>query len=123
ARQGWNKIPMPTASSAGQIQSKAMVLSGIIGSMSNPYWFIWWATIGMTYLLWALKIGTAGVASFFTGHILADLTWYTLISFIVVSGKRIMNDLTYHWLLMVCGTMLVGLGSYFIISGVRFLTG
>lgn len=123
ARQGWNKMPMPTASSKSQIQNKAMVLSGIVGSMSNPYWFIWWATIGMTYLLWALKIGTAGVVSFFTGHVLADLVWYTLISFIIASGKRIMNDTVYDGLLLVCGSMLVVLGGYFIVSGVRFLTG
>ncbi len=97
------------------------IFSGVVVSLSNPYWFIWWATIGMAYLLWSLKLGAAGVASFFTGHILADLVWYALISFIIVSGKRIIKDTAYHWLLCVCGISLIGLGAYFISAGLSFV--
>lgn len=97
------------------------IFSGVVVSLSNPYWFIWWATIGMAYLLWSLKLGAAGVASFFTGHILADLVWYALVSFVIVSGKRIIKDKAYHWLLRICGVSLIGLGAYFIASGLNFV--
>ena len=120
-KQGRQKMPIPVASSASTVQNRALVLSGVLISASNPYWFIWWATIGMTYLLWSLKLGTAGVASFFTGHILADLSWYALVAFIIASGRKVVSDTAYRWLLLVCAFALVGLGGYFIASGIKFL--
>ncbi len=74
----------------------------------------------MTYLLWSLNLGIAGVASFFTGHILADLAWYALVAFIVATGRKVMNDTVYRGLLIVCGLALLSLGGYFITSGVSF---
>ncbi|MEA1958988.1 MAG: LysE family transporter [Chloroflexota bacterium] len=102
-------------------RSRILVLSGIVGSVSNPYWFLWWATIGITYLLWSLELGTVGVATFFTGHILGDLSWYALVAFAISSGKRFISDSAYRWMLIVCGVALIGLGIYFIVSGGRFL--
>lgn len=122
-RRGWRKVPVPFVNSAGVVQNRRLVLSGVLVSVSNPYWLIWWATIGMTYLLWSLKLGLTGVASFFTGHILADLSWYTLVAFIIVRGKRFVSDTAYRWLLLVCGLALVALGGYFIVSGIKFLIG
>ncbi|MFA4837027.1 MAG: LysE family transporter, partial [Dehalococcoidia bacterium] len=123
ARQGWGKVPIPLKTSTSLIQNKRIIVSGIVISMSNPYWFIWWATIGITWLLWSLELGTIGVASFFTGHILADLTWYALVSFIIATGRKAINNTVYSWLLMVCGAALVGLGAYFVKSGITFLRG
>lgn len=120
-RQGWQKIPGPVVNSASIVQDRTLVLSGVLVSISNPYWFIWWVTIGMTWLLWSLKLGIAGVASFFTGHILADLTWYALVAFIIATGRKIISDTAYHWLLLACGLALVALGGYFTASGIKFL--
>lgn len=118
-RRGWQKVTMPTASPEMR-KSKMLVLSGALVSISNPYWLIWWITLGMAYLLWSLNLGIAGVASFFTGHILADLAWYALVAFIVATGRKVMNDTVYRGLLIVCGLALLSLGGYFITSGIRF---
>lgn len=96
------------------------VLAGIIVSLSNPYWIIWWATIGLTYITQALQIGTVGLAVFLTGHLLADLIWYSGISFAVVSGKKIIKEDIYRGILVVCGLFLIGLGVYFIYSATKF---
>jgi threonine/homoserine/homoserine lactone efflux protein len=118
-RQGWHSAGIPT--NTVKTANRMLVVSGIAVSASNPYWLIWWATIGTTYLLWSLKVGAGGVAAFFTGHIFADLVWYTLIAFIIVKGKRIISNNVYRWFLIICGLALVGLGGYFIFSGIRFL--
>ena len=112
-RQGWRKIEIPT--NKVKTANRMLVVSGIVVSASNPYWIIWWATIGTTYLLWALKIGAGGVAAFFTGHIFADLIWYTFVAFVIVKGKKFISNTIYWWFLIVCGLALVGLGGYFII--------
>ncbi len=118
-RQGWRKAGM--LASTVKTANRKLVVSGIVVSASNPYWLIWWATIGTTYLLWSLKLGVGGVAAFFTGHISADFIWYALVAFIIVKGKRIISNNIYRWFLIICGLALVGLGCYFIVSGISFL--
>lgn len=93
---------------------------GILVSLSNPYWSIWWATIGLSYLTLAMKNGTAGVAAFYSGHIAADLIWYSFISGLIAGGKRFLNQKVYHIILLLCGLFLIGLGLYFLYSGLNF---
>lgn len=119
--QGRRKESLTLSPSPVSFRNRRMVFAGILVSMSNPYWFIWWATIGLTYLLWSLELGAPGVASFFSGHILADLAWYAFVAFLVAGGRKAMNVPAYSWLLIACGVGLVGLGGYFLASGVRFL--
>ena len=122
ARRGWRKGTILPANSPGVRRGRMLVASGVIGSVFNPYWFIWWLTLGLTYMLWSLKLGMAGVASFFTGHILADFSWYALVAFVVATGRKIITDAIYCRLLVVCGLALVALGGYFIISGLSFFS-
>ena len=97
------------------------ILGGALVSISNPYWSLWWATIGLEYIVWATGLGTTGIVSFYTGHILADLAWYSLVAFAVASGRRVMTPGAYRVLIAVCGLFLLALGGYFIVSGVDFL--
>ncbi len=115
-------MTIPTVDTAEVRRDQKVILSGIVASISNPYWLIWWITLGSIYLLWSLSLGMAGVASFFTGHILADLGWYALVAFVVATGRRVMNAVVYRWLLVLCGLALLVLGGYFVASAVRFWT-
>ena len=100
---------------AGQLMHP--VTAGIIISLSNPFWIIWWATIGLSYLTLAMKNGPMGIAAFYSGHISADLLWYSFISGLVVGGRRFINQKIYNFILLICGLFLIGLGIYFIYSG------
>jgi len=93
----------------------------VLVSIANPFWLLWWATVGSTYLLWSLTVGIMGVALFYIGHILSDLSWYSLVSLLVARGRRMINNTTYRWLLGVCGLALLALGGYFLVSGIQFL--
>lgn len=92
------------------------IIAGIVVSLSNPYWSLWWATIGLTYVSQALQKGFLALAAFYIGHIMADLIWYSGISFAVVSGKKILSDNIYRIIIMTCGLFLVFLALYFIWS-------
>ena len=98
------------------------VITGILTSIANPYWTIWWATIGLNYAAVALKSGKIGLASFYSGHILGDLAWYSVISAAVASGRRICPRAVYIGLIVVCGLVLVGLGAYFAGAGIRWFS-
>jgi len=93
------------------------IVSGIIMSVANPYWIIWWATIGMGYILYSWQFGLWGIAFFFNGHILADLSWYSFISLAVARGRHFLNDRIYRGLIAGCAVFLVLFACYFIYAG------
>jgi len=53
-------------------------------SVANPYWIIWWATIGLGYILYSWRFGFWGIASFFSGCILSDMAWYSLVAAAII---------------------------------------
>ncbi|MBI5558152.1 MAG: LysE family transporter [Deltaproteobacteria bacterium] len=106
---------------AGPEKQRNLILAGIICSIANPYWLIWWATIGLGYIMHSVKFGPAGVASFFCGHILADLAWYSLISLGLARGKRFLSDKLYRGLIGSCASLLLLFACYFFYSGLQKL--
>ena len=99
------------------------VAAGIVISLANPYWTLWWVSIGAGYVVLAARYGAAGVATFFAGHILSDFAWYTLVSSAMAGGRRVMTDRAYRAIVAVCGLMLLGFGLWFLWSGAGFLCG
>jgi threonine/homoserine/homoserine lactone efflux protein len=95
--------------------------AGIITTVSNPFWLIWWATVGAGYVVIAMVNGAVGVAVFFTGHIFGDLAWFSLVSFGVYSGRNMISDTVYQGVLTLCGLFLIGLGGYFLYSGLTMM--
>jgi threonine/homoserine/homoserine lactone efflux protein len=112
-----------TTASAG-LASVATILvpAGILVSVSNPYWVIWWASVGAAYISESLEEGAAGVTSFFTAHILSDLVWLSLVAFVLATGRRLMSHAVYQGILLMCGLFLLVLAAWFIYSGVSFLS-
>lgn len=104
-------------------RSGPLVPAGILVSAANPYWVIWWATIGLGYLLSCKALGAAGVASFFLGHITGDLAWYTLISVLVARGRHLLSDRVYRGLIGACATVLAAFAFYFAYAGIERLVG
>ena len=98
-----------------------LVFTGIIFSLANPYWTIWWASIGLGYIMQSVKYGTLGVVSFFMGHILADLLWYAIVSFGVARGRNYFSDTAYRKLIGGCASFLLIFSCYFFWSGIEKL--
>jgi len=96
------------------------VTAGILMSLANPYWIIWWATIGLGYVIVSMQFGFTGVAVFFVGHILSDLVWYSAVSLFVSRGRRYISDRIYRGIIGVCAVMLVFFGIYFGVTGIRY---
>jgi len=92
--------------------STNLVITGFIISVSNPHWTIWWLTVGLGLVLAANKNGPAALAVFFAGHILADLAWYSIISFAIAKGKKFISESTYSVVIAVCGITLICFGLY-----------
>lgn len=93
------------------------VIAGIVTSISNPYWTLWWATIGAGYVFSSVGKGIPGLAAFFLGHIGGDLLWYSLVALAVVSGRKMLSERAYRGILIACGIFLLVLALYFLYVG------
>ena len=97
------------------------VWSGILVSLSNPYWSLWWATVGLGYMMTAMEYGLMGLIVFFVGHISADFLWFSLVSYGVSSGRKVLSDKVYQRITMGCGIFLLLFGIWFLMIGFRYL--
>ncbi len=102
-------------------QGPGSFLAGMVATISNPYWFLWWATVGATYVALSREQGVQGVLLFFSGHLLADFAWLMLLALALVTGRRFFTDRIYRGVMKFLGLMLVILAGYFIWSGLQFL--
>ncbi len=96
-----------------------LIVLGVLGSISNPYWIVWWATIGLGYLVASIKWGISGVLAFFIGHILADFVWYTFVSVGMSKGKKVLSKKAYQGIILACGIFLLGFGGWFLFEGIK----
>jgi threonine/homoserine/homoserine lactone efflux protein len=103
----------------GVIRRSSLVLSGAILSISNPYWIIWWATVGFGYILQSLPYGIWGICFFYTGHILADLAWYSAVSAAVGRGRHLFSDDLYRGIIGTCAVVMVIFACYFFYTGLQ----
>jgi len=94
------------------------VLAGILTSLANPFWILWWATVGLKLTSLALQHGLLGLGAFYSGHILADLVWYSLVAAAIAAGRRILPQPIYLMLFVLCGLSMACLGGYFLGTGI-----
>ena len=93
-------------------------LGGIIVSISNPSWEIWWIVTGLGFLI-LNNISFAnplGLMLFFLGHELGDVVWYIPISTIAYFGGKSLNHKIFKYILLACGAFMVIFGLYMAIN-------
>jgi len=102
--------------SGGDSVFKSPFAAGVITSISHPYFWLWWLTVGAGLVLMGLEISLVAAFIFLLGHLMADLSWYTLVSSAFSRGKSLMSEGTYQNLLMGCGLFLMVFGVWFMTS-------
>lgn len=112
---------MSLRGTSGKGARSNLVVTGAMLSIANPYWTIWWVTIGLGYITHSLAYGTWGVIFFFAGHILADLFWYTAVSTTIWKGKRLISDRLYRWMIAGCAVFLLLFAGLFGYTAMRTL--
>ncbi len=97
------------------------ILQGALVSLSNPYWTLWWVTIGVTLAAQGLSMGPIGVGAFFIGHQLADFAWYGFVIAAVHGGRHLLSDRVYRTIIGLCALFLLYLAVRFLVAGVTGL--
>jgi threonine/homoserine/homoserine lactone efflux protein len=99
-----------------------LIPAGVFFSISNPYWWIWWALLVSLYIRDSLVWGVWGVAALFVVHWLTDVGWLTGLSWLTSSGHTMISQQVYRWVMIACGAVLFFFGISFVIAGINFLT-
>ena len=89
-------------------------VAGLISSAANPYFWIWWLSIGSAMVIAGLEGGLALAGAFLLGHWTADIAWYTLVSTGISKGKVLFSDRVYHKIMGLCGIFLIVFGVYYL---------
>jgi len=89
-------------------------IAGFLTSAANPYFWIWWLSIGSAMVLAGLQGGLVLVGVLMIGHWSADILWLTLVSTSVSRGRTIISDRSYQKIIALCGIFLILFGAYYL---------
>ncbi len=96
------------------------IYEGMVMTAFNPYWFLWWLTIGAGLISRARAFGTPYVFLFMIVlHLLCDLSWGTFLSFAAYQGSNVFRPGTWRRIEKGCGLVLILFEAFFFYGGVR----
>jgi len=90
------------------------VLTGIVLTAGNPYFLLWWATVGLAMATAASKFGIWAFVMFAIIHWLCDCVWLHILSLAGFHGSKLMGIKLQKIVLVVCAVALLFFGIYFI---------
>lgn len=99
---------------AAPMRRSGPLTTGILLSAGNPYFLIWWATVGLTLITTAKEFGVWAFVLFALTHWLCDLVWLTALSWASFKGSVLLGPKSQRVVLAVCAAAMLGFGLYFI---------
>ncbi len=94
-------------------------IAGILTSLLNPFFWVWWATIGNMLVMKIFVFGTMGLALLIVVHWLCDLAWLSFVSVLIYKTQSLWGRKFQEGLFITCSLLLVGFGAWFLVSGLR----
>jgi threonine/homoserine/homoserine lactone efflux protein len=104
-----------SASGAGE-HARSPLMAGILLSLGNPYFLVWWATVGAALIARSFEFGVIGFILLAAAHWLCDLIWSTFLSVLSFKGGQFFGRSFQRAIFVVCGVLLL-------IFSVRLVTG
>ena len=99
----------------GKGTTRNLFLMGIALTGLNPYFIIWWLSIGANLILIALEFaGLAGVVFMYACHVWIDYAWLTLVSGFAKKSTKILKQKWYRALITGFGAVLIYFGFTFV---------
>ncbi len=94
--------------------SRNPVVGGIVLSLGNPYFLVWWATVGAALIATSLKFGILVFFLFAVVHWSMDLFWCYILSFTTFRAGNIWGDKFSRAIIAFCSITLVFFGGMFV---------
>jgi len=102
------------AENKSRVFTNKPVLAGIILSAGNPYFLLWWATVGLALATQATQWGIWAFALFALTHWSVDLIWLQILSWASSKGSVLLGPRGMRIVLMICSAALLVFGLFFV---------
>lgn len=94
--------------------ARGPLATGIVLTGGNPYFLLWWATIGLALTTEAAELGAVAFAVFATVHWLCDLVWLEALSVASFMGSKLVGGRIFRVVLAVCAISLLVFAALFV---------
>jgi threonine/homoserine/homoserine lactone efflux protein len=109
-----------SAHGMNSVHSGTPFVAGMLLSLGNVYFLIWWATVGASLITKAVAFGLVGILSFAVVHWLCDLVWLTILSTVSYKSGHAFGARFQHVVFVICGIFLIVFGGLFLKDAIRF---
>ncbi len=120
AIQGLNSLRAKTDVEPKAFSGKP-ILAGIVLSAGNPFFLIWWATVGLALATQAAQWGIWAFVLFALTHFSMDLIWLQILSWASFKGSVLLGPRGLRIVLMFCSAALLVFGLFFIYRATNLL--
>ena len=95
------------------------IVTGILLSALNPFFIVWWLTIGFklisdAMLIWAF----AGILIVFVFHIWMDFAWLGITAFLASKSRKIISNRNYKIMILLLSLTLIYFGIMFLMDAI-----
>jgi threonine/homoserine/homoserine lactone efflux protein len=103
----------------GKDMTQNAFVAGIILTGFNPFFLVWWVTVGSLLLMTFLEaVGAWGLPFFIIVHWLCDLVWLTIVSVVIFKTHSFLSLRLQEWIFIILSLLLVYFGGQFIVKGI-----
>jgi threonine/homoserine/homoserine lactone efflux protein len=97
------------------------VAAGVLLSLANPYFFVWWATVGAALIMRSIAFGVWGFVALALSHWLCDFGWCYFLSALSFKGGQFFGRKWQKPVFAVCGILLAVFGARLLLEAARGL--
>ena len=98
------------------------LISGITFTLFNPYFIIWWLTIGGVIILnTILLLGYFGLPLIYVTHVWMDYAWLGFIAYLASIGRRRFGWRMIKYVNVVLGVIMMYFGVTFILESINII--
>ncbi len=111
----------PEETKTGKRATRSLLLIGLALTGLNPYFIVWWLTVGANLIFISLEFaGLTGVVFMYVCHVWVDYAWLILVSGFAKRSSKILRVKWYRLLMAVFGAVLIYFGLTFLIDSLGF---
>ena len=92
------------------------LVTGIVMTGGNPYFLLWWATIGVALISGAVAFGIYGLLLFTIVHLSCDIAWEQVVSLTVFRTRHLWKPGVQKTVFSICAVVLMGFGVLYGVS-------
>jgi threonine/homoserine/homoserine lactone efflux protein len=97
-------------------------VAGVLLTLGNAYFLIWWATVGAALIARSIQFGMAGFLVFALGHWMCDFLWDYFLSALSFKGGQFFGRWFQKVVFAICGAFLLFYSVKSILDAARLIT-